>query len=57
MVSAAGEVLFRSIGVLAAEREAGLLAGVSAGDRARFEAVIDHLITALALSDGASEPE
>lgn len=56
-LTAAGDTLFRSIGVLAAEREQRLFAGFAAADRAQFERLIDQLIRALTLDDSGSEAE
>jgi DNA-binding MarR family transcriptional regulator len=53
-LSPAGEQLFRSIGVLAAERESLLLAGVDAAERLRFEQLVDRMIRSLALVDDAA---
>lgn len=56
-LSAAGNALFRSIGVLAAEREARLFGSLAEEERQRFEALIDRLLTTLAAADSGSETE
>jgi DNA-binding MarR family transcriptional regulator len=57
-LSPSGEQLFRSIGVLAAERESLLLAGIDATERLRFEQMVDRMIRTLALvDDAASMPQ
>jgi DNA-binding MarR family transcriptional regulator len=55
-LSAAGQALYRTIGTLAAQREAQLFAGISAAERAAMGATIDRLIAALG-EVSASEPE
>jgi DNA-binding MarR family transcriptional regulator len=51
-LSVAGQALFESIGALAAQREAQLFGGSTAGERKAMAKTIDRLIVAL-----ASEPE
>jgi DNA-binding MarR family transcriptional regulator len=52
-LSADGQALYRTIGTLAAVREAQLFSGISAAEQATMGATIDRLIAALS----ASEPE